>query len=62
MIKNISNLDSVDKIINENILQIKQKLIFKERETYKVDVKNLKLNNSEAIIYEIFSRIWFYTD
>ncbi len=60
MIKNISNLDSIDKIINENILQIKQKLIFKEKETYKIDIKNLlKLNNSEAIMYEIFSEYGF---
>ena len=60
MTKNISNLDSIEKIINENILQIKQKLIFKERETYKVDIKNLlKLNNSEAIIHEIFSEYGF---
>jgi len=60
MIKNISNLDSIEKIINENILQIKQKLIFKERETYKVNIKNLlKLNNSEAIIHEIFSEYGF---
>lgn len=60
MIKNISNLDSIDKIIDENILQIKQKLIFKEKESYKVDIKNLlKLNNSEAIMYEIFSEYGF---
>tara|TARA_B100000963_G_scaffold361832_1_gene400115 strand:+ start:6632 stop:7942 length:1311 start_codon:yes stop_codon:yes gene_type:complete len=60
MIKNISNLDSIEKIINENILQIKQKLIFKERETYKVNIKNLlKLNNCEAIIHEIFSEYGF---
>ena len=60
MIKNISNFDSIYKIINKNILQIKQKLIFKERETYKVDIKNLlKLNNSEAIIHEIFSEYGF---
>lgn len=60
MIKNISNLDAIDKIINENILQIKQKLIFKEKETYKVDIKNLlKLNNSEAIMHEIFSEYGF---
>ena len=60
MIKNISNLDSIEKIINENILQIKQKLIFKDRETYKVNIKSLlKLNNSEAFIYEIFSEYGF---
>lgn len=60
MTKNISNLDSIEKVINENILKIKQKLIFKERETYKVNIKNLlKLNNSEAIIHEIFSEYGF---
>ena len=39
MTKNISNLDSNNVIISENILQIKQKLIFKDQELYKVDIR-----------------------
>ena len=39
MIKNISNLDSIDKIINEYILQIKQKLILKKEKHIKFILK-----------------------
>ena len=60
MIKNISNLEANNVIISENILHLKQKLIFKDQDLYKVDIRKLlKLKNSKILAYEIFSEFGF---